>query len=218
MCDVIVKKIEEMGLVASVMDRLDNGVIKYGITIGRSESQKVRPIFYPQSYTGTADEIANAMVSDYLIMEKGLTVDQAFLMSKAAIISNIYVGLQGCFGENIVKRPCEFKGLEEYLYVVKKHGDKYATSKLSEQAISLYGLSVEEAWNAAYENTKASTCIRSMASVLQEFFPGEMPADAETGADFLYVISNQDNYRGAACALAGKEMVMSLAREKKQRE
>ncbi len=103
-------------------------------------------------------------------------------------LDRIYIGIQRIGGAPIAKRPTEFDGIEQYLWVKL---DKERSFKVPAS------FETETLWEVAKRNTFAETKITSLAEILSEALGFEVP-EMEPAQ---YVLTNKSGFRGAACAL-----------------
>jgi len=180
----IANELTNKGFDATVTTVNKNGTNKDAINIRRSENLGV--VFYPEiTESSTLDDVVNHLINEYNTAPTP-TVD--VLSDPSYILNNVYVGLEGSFDANYIKRPSElYHGLYEYMYVkVNINGDS-GTVKVNEQLLDFAGWGIdEEFWNVAYENTRKNALVQNLADVVG--FP--MPVD-------MWVISNTDRLKGA---------------------
>lgn len=197
MRDIIVRELENRGYKVKSCVKNSNGVELEGIQIVIGD---ICPVFYIDRITKDMEEnnkslhqVIDEMVE--VIEGSKLDIDIDRISKPEFVLENVYVGLQRKTTERLVKRDCKFEGIEEYLYV---KCSKDGTYKLSASHLTSLGISEEELWRKAMEHTRASAIIQPMASML-----GLMGHDAEMG-QHLYILTNRDGYRGAACVLDQK--------------
>lgn len=151
------------------------------------------------------EEVADVLIKKYE-QQKDIEIDVNQLMSRETILSHIYIGIQKESNEKIEKKPCEFEGLETYLYVEHSTKGRNYSLKLSQQIMEAINLRSDEAWQHAERNTFADgeTQIQNVASMLSGMgYISDEAAEAELESDFpqLYVVTNRAKYRGASAIL-----------------
>ena len=204
----IVKELQGRGYEAESHEVIKNGVSMKGIIIRSNDP--ITPILYTDDLVKMAEECGQGIsdVADVLVkkyeQQKDIEIDVNQLMNRETILSHIYIGIQKKSGEKIEKQPCEFEGLEKYLYVKHSTKGRHYSLKLSQQIMGAINLSSDEAWHYAEKNTFAvgETQIQNVASMLSGMgYISDEVAEAESDFPQLYVVTNQAKYRGASAVL-----------------
>lgn len=204
----IVKELQGRGYEAESHEVIKNGVSMKGIIIRSNDP--ITPILYTDDLVKMAEECGQGIsdVADVLVkkyeQQKDIEIDVNQLMNRETILSHIYIGIQKKSGEKIEKKPCEFEGLEKYLYVKHSTKGRHYSLKLSQQIMGAINLSSDEAWHYAEKNTFAvgETQIQNVASMLSGMgYISDEVAEAESDFPQLYVVTNQAKYRGASAIL-----------------
>ena len=206
----IVKELQTRGYDAELHEVIKNGVSMKGIVIRSNDP--MTPILYTDDLIEMAEDCGQGVeeVADVLIkkyeQQKDIEIDVNQLMSRETILSHIYIGIQKESNEKIEKKPCEFEGLETYLYVEHSTKGRNYSLKLSQQIMEAINLRSDEAWQHAERNTFADgeTQIQNVASMLSGMgYISDEAAEAELESDFpqLYVVTNRAKYRGASAIL-----------------
>ena len=127
------------------------------------------------------------------------------------ILEHITIGLQSCSDDDIIKRPCDLDGIEQYLFLKGKLSDTSYSVKITPTILSHAGIDENCAWEKAMENLCADTQITSLTKLLSDM--SEIPFDtpAESGIN-LHVITNSEKFKGAA-AIMNRKALRSFARE-----
>lgn len=209
----IMERLTERGYSVEAYDKVNNGVVFYGI-VNRGfvdKSRKVCPIVYLNDYMDdikkgntTINEIVHHI--EHVFQSETPKINLEQLQDPRFILRNVYIGLQKESDEEIIKRECEFEGIEAYLFVDIGEG----TFKMTRQHHKTLSIPVEEVWRSAERNTRKKTVVRKMYEVINELIGEEILDDRGDGG--LYVVSNQSRYKGAAAVL-NKDMLRELAEE-----
>ncbi len=201
----IIEEINNRGFVAQVTTAIKNGIEKEGITIRKSLDDKVAPTLYVSDFSGSAAEIAEQMIDIY--NQCDMDFDLSMFSDKDYILSHIRIGLQATGTEQIVKRPSQFEGLENYLYLSGNRGNEHFTVKLKKEMLVNADIAFNIAWSMAARNTYAETTIKPLFSMVADMLGADMPM---FDAPQIFVVSNQSNFRGAA-NIADRRSIKDLA-------
>jgi hypothetical protein len=200
----IVKVLENRGYEVEQCEVVKNGVNKKGIAIANALGA---PVIYVDEMIRTrkpssAEEAAD--IIEKISKENKFNFDVRKL-TPSFVKDYIRFAIQKAGSENIVKRPCLFPGLEEYLLLIWDNdtADQKLTCKISSDHLKLWGISEEEAWELAEANTNSDVHIVSLANMVQELCGFGFAATSED--DGLtwepMVITNHFNYKGASAIL-----------------
>ena len=127
------------------------------------------------------------------------------------ILKHITIGLQASSDGDIIKRPCDLEGIEQYLFLKGKLSDTSYSVKLTPDILSHAGIDECRAWEQAMENLCADTQITSLTKLLSDMSGIPLEAPAEPGIN-LHVITNSEKFKGAA-AIMNRKALRSFARE-----
>lgn len=127
------------------------------------------------------------------------------------ILKHITIGLQASSDGDIIKRPCDLEGIEQYLFLKGKLSDTSYSVKLTPDILSHAGIDECRAWEQAMENLCADTQITSLTKLLSDMSGIPLEAPAEPGIS-LHVITNSEKYKGAATIL-NRKALRRFARE-----
>lgn len=117
------------------------------------------------------------------------------------ILRHITIALQRISDNDVMKRPCDLDGLEQYLiFRGKKDGTNYSI-KILPDILACAGIDEDLAWKKALQNLCGNTRIQSLDDILSEM--NGIPYDRSSR---LYVISNSDRYKGASAILNRKAL------------
>ena len=212
----VVKKLNNRGFNAQERDVVKNGVVLKGIMVQPEENTGI--CISPIIYMDTVEELENRGLKEdeiisYLIKlyedNKKFEFNVDTLNDGNFVLKNIFVGLQKTSSENIVKKETEFDEIESYMYInLIKNGQDSATTKVTAELIENAGISEDEAWIAAKENTYADTIIVSLLKVMclnvnMSYFEEmeDMP---------IYILTNKSKIKGAS-AILNRKVLKELA-------
>ena len=127
------------------------------------------------------------------------------------ILEHITIGLQTCSDNDIIKRPCDLDGIEQYLFLKGKLSDTSYSIKITPTILPHAGIDENCAWEKAMENLCTDTQITSLTKRLSDM--SGIPSDAPAEPDIrLHVITNSEKYKGAA-TIMNRKALRSFARE-----
>lgn len=127
------------------------------------------------------------------------------------ILEHITIGLQTCSDNDIIKRPCDLDGIEQYLFLKGKLSDTSYSIKITPTILTHAGIDENCAWEKAMENLCTDTQITSLTKLLSDM--SGIPSDAPSEPDIhLHVITNSEKYKGAA-TIMNRKALRSFARE-----
>ncbi len=121
-------------------------------------------------------------------------------LSHTGLLKNVTIGICRVSDRELVKRPAEFEGIEEYCYICGSSGSENRWSvKLTPELLDRVQLSEEEIWKAAERNTyrEAEITFQSMESLLKDIFVSELIGDQAAWCVPMFVISNPGKLHGA---------------------
>lgn len=212
----VVKKLNNRGFNAQERDVVKNGVVLKGIMVQPEENTGI--CISPIIYMDTVEELENRGLKEdeiisYLIKlyedNKKFEFNVDTLNDGNFVLKNIFVGLQKTSSENIVKKETEFDEIESYMYInLIKNGQDSATTKVTAELLENAGISEDEAWISAKENTYADTIIVSLLKVMclnvnMSYFEEmeDMP---------IYILTNKSKIKGAS-AILNRKVLKELA-------
>lgn len=127
------------------------------------------------------------------------------------ILEHITIGLQTSSDNDIIKRPCDLDGIEQYLFLKGKLSDTSYSIKITPTILTHAGIDENCAWEKAMENLCTDTQITSLTKLLSDM--SGIPSDAPSEPDIhLHVITNSEKYKGAA-TIMNRKALRSFARE-----
>lgn len=212
----VVKKLNNRGFNAQERDVVKNGVVLKGIMVQPEENTGI--CISPIIYMDTVEELENRGLEEdeiisYLIKlyedSKKFEFNVDTLNDGNFVLKNIFVGLQKTSSENIVKKETEFDEIESYMYInLIKNGQDSATTKVTAELLENAGISEDEAWIAAKENTYAETIIVSLLKVM--CLNANMSYFEEMEDIPIYILTNKSKIKGAS-AILNRKVLKELA-------
>ena len=203
--EMIMEELENRGYEVMAQNTVKNGVELQGICIGVGN---IRPLVYVNSFIEEAEEcdltlkeVVDKIESVLDVETPDINIEE--LGSHDFILEHIEIGVQKKSEENLLKRESGFEDIESYLFV-NFEGGSY---KLYRHHIKTFGLSEEELWERAKENSRKTTVIKSLYSVMNEMVGVDFE---EEEVEPMYVISNNSRFRGAASVL-NRDLVEEFA-------
>lgn len=216
----IIKELENRGYKATVQKVIKNGDVELDALTIRSQSN-ITPSIYLQGIYERCDSLDEAVDTIIEIYESNVNppfdIDINRITDKQFILDTVRIGIQKTSNENLVKRPTEFDGIEQYLYF-----GETATSSRSEgwsiriqpELLKNAGVDEDELWKVAEERTFSNIKLRTMYEVMSEMMglpSDEIYLDALSDAQ-MYIISNDSGVKGAA-AILNHDFLLNFARE-----
>lgn len=191
----IMKELENRGYTVKEADVSKNGVKHKGITMGDGS---VRPTVYIDNYleedASRLDEIVTNIILSYEEAMKSCPVIETESIKKWDYAKErLSLCLQRKTDENIAKR--DFLDLEEYVRVFVSMDERGIQSfKVHSEHIEWWGVSEQEVFDTAWENTKKKITTEDMVEILSKkgidisFIPME---------GRMIVLSNKERLNGA---------------------
>ena len=177
------KELEANGIYSEIIQMQKNAVDMTGLRLGGSE-EAIRPVIYPR-----ADEPMKELVErakNALLMKPEL--DATLFQSWDYVKNHIHLSIQRRSEEDVLKKACMNLDLIMRVQIDMPGGNK-GSAKVTDKLADVLGVSEEDLWNAAMQNSRAGYHIRSM---------GEMIGLEEDGPSQLYVVTTDDMTNGAA--------------------
>lgn len=199
----IIETLIRRGYEAELKTVTKNNVKMDAVVMG---SGTIRPTIYIDSIIENCTDVDKIVDRVIEIYESNINPNFCLdkILSLDFIAEHITIALQKTSDEDIVKKPTEFEGIEQYLLVQ----DKEFSYKLTSLALNTVGIDVTEAWDIAMDNLKAMTVFEPMAKVLAEL--SGMSEQLFDGLP-IAVISNTYKCKGAS-AILNKEALQEYAR------
>lgn len=189
MREKVIKLLAEKGYQAKLKQKVNNGVTCEGIAIINPDSN-ISPCCYPD----WNDPIEKIVEDTIRIYEKyknhpGVEISVEKIMSPEFWRKHLLITLQRESSENIIKMNA-WKGTEAYLRLVWDE----CSIKIAPKHLEMVGMTEDEAWGWAYDNTEKNSVFINMADMLPEEIVKIIPQT-------MYVATNGRNYNGAAASL-----------------
>lgn len=195
----IKSELAKRGINAEEVEIFKNGIRCMGFQI--MTDLNVRPIvYYSQDET-----LSTFMEKIYVAMRQLPEFKIDVLKDRDFVLSNLFVSVQRkCVQEDVLSR--NYLNVEVIMRLHINFGDvEEGSIKVSETLLDYAGISIEDAWKVAGENTKKKIFIKSMATIL------EMPE--ELFPEPLYVATT-NNYVDGASALLYSDIFRKFCQNK----
>ena len=113
------------------------------------------------------------------------------------ILDHITIVLQRSSEGEIVKRPSDLDGIEQYLILSGEQDGSFYSVKVVPVLLSNVGITEEQVWDRALENLSMDTQITSLGKVLSDMMGFAYDGSMDSGMRF-HVITNSRKCKGAA--------------------
>ena len=196
----LVAELEVRGYEVITKTVVKNGVEKEGIMI--ITDSNVNPIVYTENYKSfdSVEDAVDNIIETIGTSPKPVADDVISLLKDSDYVySHVKVAMQRISTEPLVKIPCEFSGIESYLYVDLGNG---MTVKITNELLKHSGLELDKLERVAIENTIADSHYTTIAQALGMPFL--------EGLCGIYVLSNSSQVRGASAVL-NKALLKEIA-------
>lgn len=195
-------ELKDKGYKAELVDLVKNGTREKALVI---KEKQITPAFTSNFFdeNATVGENAERVLAEFKkTMPYENKTDE--LTSPEFIFHNIRIGLQRANNvddeEKIIKKPSRFKGIEEYLLVIKDE----VSYKLPMAVVRKTGIDLKELWWTAYENT-----IKNSKSVTMQEALGIISSGTK-----MTVLTNESKVKGAS-AVINHELLKKVAKDYK---
>ncbi len=212
---MIFDEIENRGYKVDVREAFKNGVKMEAFSlVDECEKHNAIPTFYFEKVVQRAFEknlTVEEIVDEIVEMNRAHIADFDIdcLREKEFILSNVCIGLQKEGTEKLIKRKCDYEGIEAYLYLKVTVNGIDGTIKLNDSILDASHTSVDEAWRAAEKRLCEDTVIEPLAN----YFNGFLGEDDSTGAEnYMFVLTNKSKVRGASTIL-NQEAITELGKK-----
>lgn len=219
----ILEEILKRGYDARLNEVVKNGVIRKAVAIkgkGNCSPNIYLEKFLKEAREGADIELLATEIIDVAMKHDGIDFDIENALSREYILSHICIAVQKESSEKLVKRSCEFEGIERYLYLKVKLQGSEGSIKLNDAILKRAEVSESEAWEHAEKNLRKETVIAPVMDVVCELmrtsgkesvFCEEKKQEMMTERDnAMYVITNKAKYYGAS-AIFDRENIKVLA-------
>lgn len=120
-------------------------------------------------------------------------------------MEHITIALQRASDENLVKRPCDLDGIEQYLVLQGEKDGSCYTVKVVPIILSNVGIDEKTAWDTALENLGADTQLTSLGKILADIMDKQYDGSMDPDIKF-HVITNSHKCKGTACIMNRKAL------------
>lgn len=193
-------ELKDKGYKAELVELVKNGTKEKALVI---KEKQITPAFKSDFFdeNATVGENIERVLAEF---EKTVPYNVDKMTSQEFILENIRIGLQRANNvdgeEKIIKKPSKFKGIEEYLIVIKGE----VSYKLTMAVVRKTGLDLKELWQTAYKNT----CKNSKSETMQEAL-----GIISSGMDMV-ILTNESKVKGAS-AVIDYELLKKVAKDYK---
>lgn len=217
--EIIISELENKGYNAEAVTTIKNGVAFDGIRI--MANAKIAPVIYTDEILKRAEEeeqsieeVVNGIIAIYEA-NRSIDFDIEEIFEKDFLLNHIFIGLQKESDEKIIKRNCDFDGIESYIYIRKGRpsGESYSL-KLNPYIMEKANVTEKELWQRAEKNTNEEATLQSMATIIAEMLHIEDEEELEEleATSPMYVVSNKNKVKGASAVL-NKEILAEFGRK-----
>ncbi len=202
----IIKALEAKGYQAKKHDVVKNGRTFKAVVLNTGSN--VNPVFYTNLITDkedTPEDVADKIIE----MSKaciGCPIDPEKLTDRDWIHDHLTIAVQRESDENLVKKPSDFAGIEEYLILISGGLEGSISVKVTPALLANARLPEEDAWLAAKLNLSQSVQIFSLQSMLSDTFGGAFGPEGEDQLD-IHVVTTSYRTKGAAAILSRDDMI-----------
>lgn len=200
----IAEIIKEKGVNAQVVRVRKGDEVKIGITLGDGQ---VRLNVYPELECVTDEEAAEQVIRIYEEQKaKDIQFDIEKFMDYEQMKSSLIICLRQPTSEECTDIKRAWFDMEVYVRVlIETSLEDMTTVTVRPEHIKMWGISEDELFNIAIENTKHRTYIRTMKEIVLERAPKEerefLEACIGPMPDNNYVVSNREMQYGASAFL-----------------
>ncbi|MBP3543727.1 MAG: hypothetical protein J6J86_05830 [Lachnospiraceae bacterium] len=212
----IIMELRKRGYDAEPYTTIKNSVELEGIRI--LTDSDTAPVIYTAEIIRVAellgksfDDVVDKVIEIYKNGTK-INFNTKNLTDREFMLSHLYIALQRESEEKLIKRGCQFKNIESYLYIKAEDSEGSYSVKMNDYLLEKNGISEEEAWKQAEKNTYADTVIRTMSELMNEILEHEEYEECEKPPVEMYVVSNKKNYKGAS-AILNKKAISDFAQK-----
>lgn len=220
--EALVNKLNEKGVQAVVTPVEKNGVTMYGITI-RSYGEVCPCVYMDEELCRKEpdyEELANKLIETCERSMRTQQFDVSLLSNAEWVKKNLRVAMQRKVDSSVLRRDGRYPETVECLRIAFEQGedDSFGSILVKDGLLDVSGISVEEAWRVAEENTKKDFVMQNMSAVMEAFGHGEALSDLDFEAEMgsvMFIVSNARGIYGASSILneeAIRERISGLAR------
>ena len=196
----IIKALEKKGFQSKKHDVVKNGVTFKGIILNTGSN--VCPVIYPYLLIEGADapeDVADKVIEIYETY-KDSPVNVDVLTSKDWIMEHLSIAIQRTSDEDLVKKPTEFDGIEQYLILLHGAESGSFSIKVTPAMLENAGVSESDAWTIAMIHLVNSTQIVSLRHMLSDMFFQTFGDPIEMEQE-IYIMTTRHRTKGASAIL-----------------
>lgn len=192
----IINELVGRGYEAFAVECTKNGVILEGVHVINKNSN-LNPVIYTQPFIDRAEKenlSLNEVVEEILKLIKeseNKSIDVDKLLSREFLEEHLFVAFFKHVEKNILFRDTEFDGIKSILMIRFECGG-HLSVKVNRGILETAGVSEEEAWKIAEQNTLNETVVHALASPFDFLFKEPVK---------FFVITNRHNLYGASAVL-----------------
>ena len=209
--NMIIEGLENRGYIVDAHTCIKNGIEKEGLCIKKSESDTIAPTVYADDLIERAYQsgmgVEQVIDSVVALISREFTFDVEKINDVEYFKTNARIGVQRESSEDLVKRPTQFEGIEEYIYLADEHEGESFSIKVRPQMLDMWRIDTETAFARAEENTHKDTEITPLGDVLRHMMGDDFAdefGESESSVAPMYVISNKSQVKGASAMLDTK--------------
>ena len=203
----IIEELTNRGYIVSEQTCIKNGIEKKGVSVKKSEEDRIAPTLYLEEIVEDAEEkdLSLSEVVERLesLVAREFTFDIDKLFSADYIEGHIRIGVQKEGTEDLIKRKSTFEGIEEYLYISDSNEGEGFTIKLKPNMAEQAGLSEDYLFEVAEKNNHEEFTAQPLMNIIAQMMGGETLGADEDSLP-MYVLSNKSNIKGASAMLDKK--------------
>ena len=201
----IIIALEKKGYQAKEHDVVKNGVVFKGITL--NTGNRINPVIYPDRIiddTDTADEAADKVIAmSEAYKNKSISAD--ILTDRDWIMEHLSIALQRTSDEDLVKKPTDLEGIEQYLIIIYTGSEESYSINVTPALLSTAGIPESEAWTIAMIHLVAATEITGLQHMLTCMLYQTF-GDGTDDPFHIHVITTSHRTKGASAILCRVEL------------
>ena len=196
----IIEALEKKGYQAKKHDVIKNSHMFKGITI--NTGTRINPVIYTGLVldgTETADEAADKVISIYETY-KDAPIDANILSDREWIMDHLTIAFQRVSDEDLVKKPTEYEGIEQYLIIIYENPYESFSIKVTPGLLANARLPEFEAWGSGLIHLIDSSEIISLKQMLSDTL-NQTFSDNGNDPMHIHVVTTSHRTKGAAAIL-----------------
>ncbi|ADL36532.1 hypothetical protein bpr_IV168 (plasmid) [Butyrivibrio proteoclasticus B316] len=209
----IIEELTNRGYIVSEQTCIKNGIEKKGVSVKKSEEDRIAPTLYLEEVVEDAEE-RNMTLSEVVdslenLVSREFSFDVDKLFSADYLAEHIRIGVQREGTEELIKKTSEFEGIEEYLYIADTNNGESFSIKLKPRMAEQAGLTEEYLFEVAERNNHEEFTAQPLMNLIAQMMGTDsFGSDGEVAP--MYVLSNKSNIKGAS-AMLDKKGIAELA-------